>query len=141
MLNGIKISQIASSPPRVRLPITLQLMQKIKNLLLQQPGSYDNIMVWATCCLAFFGFLRVSEFTVPNQECYDGSSHLSLKDILDDSRNNPRLIKVTFKQSKTDPFCKGVHLYLEATDLRICVVSSMLPYGCQRTLGRPTVCH
>lgn len=127
-LNGIKRSQVASSPPRVRLPITLQLMQKIKNLLLQQPDSYDTIMLWAACCLAFFGFLRVSEFTVPNQECYDESSHLSLKDISVDSRKNPRLIKVTIKQSKTDPFRKGVHLYLGATDLPICPISGILPY-------------
>ena len=85
-------------------------------------------MLWATCCLAFFRFLRVSEFTVPNQESYDESSHLSLKDILVDSRTNPRLIKVTIKQSKTDPFYKGVNLYLAATDLSICPVFGILPY-------------
>ena len=66
--------------------------------------TYNNIMIWTTCCLAYFGFLRVSEFTVPNQESYDESSHLSLKDISVDSHSNPCLIKVTIKQSKIDPF-------------------------------------
>ena len=126
-INGIKKSQVASFTPRVRLPITMQLMQKIQTLL-QQSSSYDSKMLWAACCLAFFGFLRVSEFTVPNQEGYDESMHLSLKDISLDNRSNPRLIKVVIKQSKTDPFRKGVYIYLGATDLCTCPVTGMLPY-------------
>jgi len=103
-------------------------MQKMKSLLLKHPGSYDNIMLWAACCLAFFGFLRVSEFTVPNYESYDKSSHLSLKDLSIDSHVNPHLIKLTIKQSKTDPFRKGVNIYLGTTDSSIYPVSDILPY-------------
>lgn len=127
-LIGIKRSQAATSPPRTRLPITLQLMHNIKGLLSQQPSSYDNIMLWATCCMAFFGFLRVSEFTVPNQGDYDESTHLSLNDISIDNRCNPRLVKVHIKQAKTDPFRQGVDIYLGATDNPICPVSGILPY-------------
>ena len=127
-LIGIKRNQAAMSPPRTRLPITLQLLHNIKRLLSQQPSCYDNIMLWAMCCLAFFGFLRVSEFTVPTQGDYDESTHLSLKDISIDSRSNPRLIKVHIKQSKTDPFRQGVGIYLGATDSPICPVSGILPY-------------
>ena len=127
-LIGIKRSQAATSPPRTRLSITLRIMHGIKDLLSQQPSSYDNIMLWATCCLAFFGFLRVSEFTVPIQGDYDESTHLSLKDISVDSRSNPRLIKVRIKQSKTDPFRQGTDIYLGATDNPICPVSGILPY-------------
>ena len=74
-LIGIKRSQAASSPLRTRLPITLQMIQKLKQLFSQLPSSYDNTMLWAPCCLAFFGFLCVSEFTVPNQQDYDNSTY------------------------------------------------------------------
>ena len=46
------------------------------------------------CCLAFLGFLRSSEFTVPSQYEYDGSVHLSVQDISTDSRSAPRMIRV-----------------------------------------------
>ena len=126
-LVGIKRSQAAASPQRTRLPITLQIMQKAKHLL-SQKSSYDNTMLWAACCLAFFGFLRVSEFTVPTQHDYDASTHLSLSDISVDNRNNPQLIKVHIKQSKTDPFREGTDIYLGATNNSIFPISRLIPY-------------
>jgi len=107
---GIKRSQAVTSTPRARLPITMEMMQKIKHVLSQYPSSYDNVMA---CCLAFFGFLRVSEFTVPTQQVYEESTHLSLRDISVDNRFNPHLIKLHIKQSKTDPFRQGIDIYLE----------------------------
>ena len=67
-------------------------------------------MMWAACCLAFFGFLRSSEFTIPTQSGYDPEVHLSPNDVAVDNRAKPRLLKVTIKQSKTDPFRQGVIL-------------------------------
>ena len=55
-LKGIQKNQAVTQSPRIRLPITLQLMGNIKALLAKQPSSYSNIMIWAACCLAFFGF-------------------------------------------------------------------------------------
>lgn len=127
-LKGIQKSQIASHPPKVRLPITLQIMQDIKHYLAQQPQSHDNILLWAACCLAFFGFLRVSEFTVPGDNLYDHDCHLSLEDIAIDNRDNPQVIQVRLKQSKTDPFRKGVNIFLGATGNAICPVKGLLPY-------------
>ena len=115
-------------PPRVRLHITLQIMCKMKQVLSREPWSYTNIMLWAACSMAFFGFMRVGEFTIPGLDDFDGSSHLFLSDISIDSRENPRLLKVTLKQSKTDPFRKGVNIYLGATDRPICPVLGILPY-------------
>ena len=128
VLRGIKKRQALTHPPRIRLPITLQIMCQIKEVLSQEPQSYNNIMLWAACCIAFFGFLRVGEFTVPGPDDYDKSSHLSLADISVDSRTNPSLLKVTIKQSKTDPFRMEVNIYLGATDRPICPVVGILPY-------------
>ena len=127
-LKGIQKNQAVTQPPRIRLPITLQLMGNIKALLAKQPSSYSNIMIWAACCLAFFGFLRVSEFTVPADDQYDESCHLSLSSISVDSRVNPQLLKIIIKQSKTNPFRKGVSIFLGATGENLCPVRGILPY-------------
>ena len=91
ILKGIQKDQAGTHPPKVRLPIMLQILQDIKRLLSGKPQSYTNIMSWAACCLAFFGFLRVSGFTIPSQEQYDQSCHLSLGDASLDNRDTPCL--------------------------------------------------
>jgi len=103
-LKGIQKSQATSQTQRTHLPITLEIMRSINSLLSEEPHSCDNILLWAACCLAFFGFLRVNEFTIPNETSYDSECHLSLSDISVDNRDQPQLLKVTIKQSKTDPF-------------------------------------
>jgi len=124
VLCGIKKSQ-ASTPSRVRLPITLELMQNIRQVLFSQPHSYTNIMLWATCCLAFFGFLCVSEFTIPTD--YDPSLHLSMQDIAIDHRDNPSILKVIIKQSKTDPFRQGVQIYIPGSNTQKCMSHTRHP--------------
>jgi len=130
-LVGIKRSQL-DTPPHTKLPITIEIMVKIKQVLSHQPLHHENIMFWAACCVAFFGFLRVSEFTVPTQQDYDESTHLSQKDISLDNRSNPRLIKLYIKQSKTNPFRQGVDIYLGATNTPICPVSALISYLAKR---------
>ena len=73
-------------------------------------------MLWAACCLAFFVFVCVSEFTTPNLTDYNLSVHLSLQDVSIDNRENPGVLKVNIKQSKTDPFWQGIQIYLGATN-------------------------
>ena len=128
VLRGIRKHQSLTLPKRIRLPITIQIMCKIKKVLFREPRSYNNIMLWAACCLAFFGFMRVGEFTIQNQDSYDKSAHLSFSDISVNSRRQPHLLKVTIKQSKTDPFHQGVDIYLGATQRPICPISGILPY-------------
>ena len=107
VLKGIKKAQAVSRQPAIRRPITPTILKGIRATLLSQPRCFSNIMTWAACCLAFFGFLRSSEFTVPSQYEYDGSVHLSVQDIAIDSRSAPRMIRVRIKQSKTDPLSPG----------------------------------
>jgi len=49
-----------------------------------------------------------------------------MKDVSVD--NQPHLLQVAIEQSKTDPFRRGVNIYLGATDSAICPVKSMLAY-------------
>ena len=90
--------------------------------------KYDNILLWAACSLAFFGFLRCGEFTVPSQAEYDQGPDLSLGDVAVDSKTAPTTIQITIKQSKTDPFRQGVQLHLGKTDSDICPITAILPY-------------
>ena len=65
---------------------------------------------------------------MPAQAAYDPEEHLSLPDIAIDSRLSPSVVQVKIKQSKTDPFRQGVHLYLGKTDEDICPITGILPY-------------
>ena len=58
----------------------------------------------------------------------DPATHLSINDIVVDNRNSPSLIRVTIKQSKTDPFHKGVRVFLGHTGKAFCPVTAILPY-------------
>ena len=128
VLQGIKWTQTCQSSPKMRLPITIQLTRRIKMALLQEPHSYDIILLWATCCIAFFGFLRCSEFTVPSIQEYNPSAHLSFDDVSINCTDSPSAVQIHIKQSKTDPFRKSVYLCLRKTDTDVCPVKAILPY-------------
>ena len=83
-------------------------------------------MLWAACCLAYFGFMRIGELTVPSDGAYDASAHLSWGDITVDDLACPSRMEVRIKASKTDPFRQGISLGKVASDL--CPVSAMLAY-------------
>ena len=68
-------------------------------------------MLWAVCCIAFIGFLRIGEMVVPSNSAYDPSVHLSLTDIAVDNLERHTVLRLTIKQSKTDLFWKGVDLF------------------------------
>jgi len=132
ILRGIRKRQACARPTRQRLPVTIRILCKLKKSLIKKNPSYDAITLWAMCCMAFFGFLRVSEFTIPTPGSYDRSQHLSLDDIVVDDRNNPCLIQLFLKQSKTDPFKQGATVYLDATDSTVCPVKAVTCYLAKR---------
>jgi hypothetical protein len=81
-----------------RLPITIEVLQNLKQVWLTPPVTFDDKMLWAAACTGFFGFLRAGEFTVPSSQAYDPDVHLSLGDLAIDSREAPSLIRLTIKQ-------------------------------------------
>ena len=82
-------------------------MYQIYRVLARPPAEYQNIMLWTTCCTAFFGFLRVGELIIQSQDAYDSSVHLFLQDVALDSRTTPTIVWLTIKQLKTDLFLEG----------------------------------
>ena len=85
-------------------------------------------MLWAAACLGFFGFLRSGEMTVPTDSSYDPAVHLSRNDVAVDNAQKPAVLRVTIKQTKTDPFRKGIDLFLGKTATDLCPVTAMLNY-------------
>jgi len=75
---------------------------------------------------AFFGLLRVSEFTCPGYT-FDASSHLSREDV--SFNRNHSILYIKVKASKTDPFCESVIIRLAAIrDHKLCPVAAMHSY-------------
>ena len=124
VLRGIKRTQGDSSS--LRLPITDDLMMVIFRALdLTHP---DHCMFWAACNLAYFGFLRSAEFTVPNLASYVPAIHLGVADVAVDSHLSPSCLRLRIKASKTDPFRKGCFLHIGKGEFPLCAISSLLPY-------------
>lgn len=123
VMKGIKKEKAKETPACSRLPITVEAMGKIRDVVQVTHGDHNSTMLWAVCCLAFFGFLQCGEFTVPAQNEYDPEEHLSLPDIATDSRLSPTVIQVKIKQSKTDTFQQGIQLHLGKTGKAICLLT------------------
>lgn len=130
LLRGVKLEQAKHSPDaaRTRLPVTPTILRRLRMELEKDHSKWENIMLWAACCTCFFGFLRSGEITVPTQNDYDSSTHLSYGDVLFDSKASPTFAQVNIKASKTDPFRKGVAIYMGRTNNDLCPVAALAAY-------------
>ena len=97
-------------PDNPRLELALKGMQCIKPRQAQShffnhsSNSYPGLekldllhfdkKMWAASLLAFFPFLRCSEFTISVVHSYETSNHLSLGDISIDRHDNPTVMAV-----------------------------------------------
>jgi hypothetical protein len=128
-MKGIKRNQAKlNKSPRTRLPITSDLMTKMRKNLEQDKKDEDNIMVWAAMCLCFFGFLRAGEMTIPSDSTFDAETHLTYSDVAVDDVTNPYTLKVRIKASKNDPFRKGIDIFLGRTRAQLCPVKAMMAF-------------
>ena len=123
VLTGIK--RLTPTKRRDRFPITLTVLHSIHSYL--KPKFFHNlnhVMLWAVFTLAFFGFLRSSEFTCNGS--FDPSVHLTCNDItLLPNSHSPSHMLVHIKQSKTDPFRQGHTLAIAKSSSPICSVMAM----------------
>jgi len=124
VLRGVKRTQ--GNPSSQRLPITDDVMAVIFTAL--DVNGPDHCMFWAACCLAYFGFLRSAEFTVPNLASFAPSIHLGVADISVDSHSSPSCLHIRIKASKMDLFRKGCFVHIGRGSFPLCAVQSLWSY-------------
>ena len=78
-LRGIKLRQAKHKEIRAkkRLPVTPDILRKLRKSWEKESHNLDFIMLWAECCTCFFGFLRSGEVTVPSMTEYVPEGNLS----------------------------------------------------------------
>ena len=132
VLRGIKLTHARGEKEgNVRLPVSIDVLEKMREVW-QTSASRDSEMLWAAASLCFFGFLRSGELTVPSEEGFDEGAHLSFRDITVDSLENPQVLQVRLKASKTDPFRAGVEVFVGRTGCKLCPVEAVLSYMTKR---------
>ena len=130
ILRGIKLRQAKDKKSRAkkRLPVTPDILRKLREVWSKDAHLLDNIMLWAVCCMCFYGFLRSGEVTLTSGQEYDHEADLSEGDVALDDLVNPTVVRVHIKASKTDPFRQGVFVYLGATGNDLCPVAAVSAY-------------
>ena len=130
LLGGIKRGLGTHAHWPRRLPVTINIMRFIKNAIQSSiSNAFDQSMLWAACCLAFFGFLRSSEFTSPSSNSFSSSQTLLRSDIDFDSRNS---LCIRINMSKVDPFRRRHIPVIAPSQSHICAVDAMRRFLCHR---------
>ena len=128
VLRGIKKHRAVMCPNNERLPITPELLGKLRHVWERDNKSFDNIMLWAVSSVCFFGFFRSGELTVPSENAFDPQVHLTFRDIEIDNPATPTVMKIHLKASKTDPCRTGIDVFVGRTHDHLCPISTMLAY-------------
>ena len=106
---GLRRAHTALPSSNPRQPITTRILADILQAIKQSRNvrSHDRLMLTAAFTLAFFGFLRISEFTTPSK-AFNHKIHPSVNNI----RWSKNHFTYHLPHSKTDQFFKGHTLYL-----------------------------
>ena len=116
----IKKATPASS--RRQLPITPDILLRLRQVWQQGPKPHNAKTLWAASCLCFFGFLQSAEIASPSEKNLYPLTHLCYSNTRVDSHSSPS------KASKTDPFRQGVTLFVGFSEGTLCPVSAVLNY-------------
>jgi len=127
ILRGILRYQ--GSPRIRRQPVTPGVLLAIRPILHSWPGPRDFSMIWAAFTLAFFAFLRCSEFTYPGAHSFSSKFNLTTKCVtFFPGLACPQCLLVTRKSSKTDSFRAGQSLIVARCPSLLCPVTAMQQY-------------
>ena len=135
VLRGVKAVQAKVRKSPQRLPITPELLAKLRAAWMDVEGGIDWSMLWAAASLCFFGFLRSGEITAQSEAEYDEGANLSFSDVATDSISNPQVLRIRIKASKTGPFREGVDVFVSKSGNALCPVTAVLAYMVRRGAG------
>ena len=107
VIKGLRRAKSTLKQPE-KLPITALVLYSLKLQL--DLLKKDDIMLWAACCVAFFGFLRASEFMVPSSGFQPGV-HLSVADISVDAFPLPSTAFVIYPIQRRINLAKAAQLF------------------------------
>ena len=99
-------------------------MECLHIILSKHPGNYKDIMIWDVCCFAYFGLLRISEFTTLSPNCL---TLLLTCFIICSFRQSYIPYKHT-NYSKNDQFRTGITIFLGKTTHKVCPVDALVQY-------------
>ena len=113
-LRGIKRIQGSTYRKKKRLPITPNLLKVLHVNLFNSSMLYeDKLMTWAAMLTAFFGFLRISEYTSLHSHSFDSNTTLCYRDLKvhtsqsSISKSFPTTIEVNIKKFQNRSFQDG----------------------------------
>ena len=123
LMRGIKRVQGGKKKKRKRAPITPSMLKTININLFNSSHVYeDKVMLWAALLTAFYGFLRVSEYTSDRKKTFDPTTTLLFSDMHFTSDGS---VTILLKASKTDPFRDGVMLRIAPNGSSLCPVQAL----------------
>ena len=127
VLHGIKRHH-ADSPRRSCLPVTPHILSAVFAVWVegQLESEFKARLLWAVCCVCFFGFFRAGELLASQ-----GGTQLppvQFADVAIDDHDSPTMIQVYLRRAKADPFGKGVEIFLGKTGQQLCPVTALLGY-------------
>ena len=112
---------------RIRLPITAQVLAKIRQAL-SNSSNLERLVLWAIACTAFFGFFRLGELLPESANAFNASTDLAWGDVAVDSHLAPTMIQIHLKKSKCDQFGAGSDVLVGSTGEELCRVRAILNY-------------
>ena len=124
---GIRKAKAANQSQKPRLPISPHILRQIKALWPSSQIDYDTVMLWAACCVCFFGFFRLGEITA-TESIFDKDKDLAISDLFLDNHYSPRYVLIHLKQSKTDQFRKCAQVVNGRTDNDLCPLAALLQF-------------
>ena len=128
VIRGLRRLKSATRQPQKR-PITALVLHTLKLQL--NFSKFDDVMLWAAFCTAFFGFLRAAEFTCSN-DTFSPEINLAVSSVSIDKHPIPDAVFLRIKRSKTDQFARGCSVVLARSDSPICPVAALMAYLTRR---------